>query len=48
VNHLEKSIFNISTSNTKKIIRREDDIRKKAMENATLIYDLNEIQQKNV
>lgn len=43
INHLEKSIHNIYTSNSKKIYRREDDIKKKATENASLIYDLNEI-----
>ena len=36
-------MHNISSSNSKKITRREDDIKKKAMENATLIFDLNEI-----
>ena len=34
-------------SSKKKIFRRESDIRKKTMENAGLIYDLNEIRKKN-
>ena len=45
--HLEKSIDNVEVSSKKKIFRRESDIRKKTMENAGLIYDLNEIRKKN-
>ena len=48
INHLEKSIHNICESNSKRIERKEKDIGKKSRENATLIYDLNEIQQRNV
>ena len=43
INHLEKSIHNICESNSKRIERKEKDIGKKSRENATLIYDLNEI-----
>lgn len=44
INHLEKSIFNICESNSKRINRKEKDIDKKGRENAILIYDLNEIK----
>lgn len=47
INHLEKSIYNICESNSKRINRKEKDIEKKSRENAILIYDLNEIKQQN-
>jgi hypothetical protein len=43
INHLEKSIYNICESNTKRIERKKKDIQKKGTENATLIQDLNDI-----
>ena len=47
INHLEKSIENFKEASQKKIYRRESDIKKKTMENAGLIFDLNEIRKKN-
>lgn len=47
IGHLEKSIDQMHDSSQKIIARRELDIRKKTMENAGLIFDLNEIRKRN-
>jgi len=41
MSHLENCVDQIHLSSTNIIKRRELDIRKKTMENAVLIYDLN-------
>lgn len=47
INHLEGNIDQMQTSSQKILIRREKDIRKKTMENAGLIFDLNDIRKKH-
>lgn len=47
IHHLENCIDQIHVSSNNIIKRREIDIRKKTMENAVLIYDLNQIRKKN-
>ena len=47
ITHFEKSIDQIHESSQKMIKRRELDNRKKMMENAGLIFDLNEIRKRN-
>lgn len=44
---LESEINNVQEVCQKKIYKRETDIRKKTMENAGLIFDLNNIRKKN-
>lgn len=47
IQHLEKSLDQMLESSQKIIKRRGLDIKKKTMENAGLIFDLNEIRKKN-
>ena len=47
ISHLENCIDQIHVSSNNIIKRREVDIRKKTMENAILIYDLNQIRKQN-
>lgn len=47
VMHLEKSLFQMTKSNEKNVIRKNDEIFKRIKENTELVTNLNDIKKDN-